>query len=226
MSELLSQRDYWNSRAPQWQNYDVPLIPSPEDLDFMERHLVAGGDTLVLGATPELCSLALEVSGSVTATDFAEDVIEALRIDGVDYTTSDWNEFLEQGSSRYDNVMTDGGLLCLDLTASWERIARNIRTNLRPNGVFAARVYISTDQTPKDNYDNPNLNRFISSMANIGEDFMLRPGHPDYEAYDVRYALPPEEEVLRIFGQLALIDRQVPTYEAGEHFVSFAWQRT
>lgn len=226
MKELLTQQDYWNSRAAEWPKYDIPLIPSPQDIEFMGRHLVPGGDVLILGATPELCSLALDTSDSVTAVDFAKDVIEALATDGVDYINKDWNGFFAQTTKEYDNIMTDGGLLCLEFPGAWQQIARNIQSHLRPNGVFSARVYITTGNAPEESYENPNLNRFITSMSNVDSNFTIHPKHPDYQDYDVQYALPPEDIVLRTFGKLALIETLVPDYEAGEHFVSYAWQRT
>jgi hypothetical protein len=226
MKELLTQQDYWNSRAAEWPKYDIPLIPSPQDIEFMGRHLVPGGDALILGATPELCSLALDTSDSVTAVDFAEDVIEALATDGVDYINKDWNGFFAQTTKEYDNIMTDGGLLCLEFPGAWQQIANNIQSHLRPKGVFSARVYISTGNAPEEIYDNPNLNRFITSIANVDSNFTIHPKHPDYQDYDVRYALPPEDVVLRTFGKLALVETMVPNYEAGEHFISYAWQRS
>lgn len=226
MSKLFSQQDYWNSRAARWSSYDSPLIPIQQDLDFIKKTLVPGGSSLILGATPELCALALEVSKTVTAVDYAEGMLDALRIPGVTYVHMDWNEFLEKESAQYDNIMTDGGLICLEFPATWERIANNIGNSLRPSGVFAARVYVATNTPPQKAYKNPNLNRFITSMANVDANYMVHPSHPDYQEYDMRYALPPEAAVLKIFAGLALIDKLVPDYEAGEHFVSYAWQLT
>jgi len=226
MTKRATQQDYWNSRANVWGSYDVPLIPSPEDVEFQRKQLVSDGDTLVLGATRELCSIAKGVSRSVTAVDFSGPVIEALRTDGVEYEQQEWLTYLEQSTEKFDNIMTDGGLLCLDFPASWQRIAKQIYDHLKPGGIFTARVYISTDKPPKEQYDNPNLGRFITSMTHLDDNWTLRPQHPDYAAYDVRYALPPEKEVLRTFGKLALIETRVPDYEAGEYFPTYAWQRS
>jgi SAM-dependent methyltransferase len=230
MDKKLSQRDYWNGRAEVWNDYDIPLIPSPAEVDFQQKHLVAGGSTLVLGATPELCETALKVSAKVTAVDFAENVIEALRRDGVDYTCMDWFKFFEQSTEKFDNIITDGGLVCLEFPGSWQRIAEQISNHLKPNGMFAARVYVSTLEPPKAHYSNPNLGRFVSSMtaATADSNWMLQPQHPDYAKYDIHYAFPPEKEVLRTFGSVALRlrDRFVPDYEEGARFVSYAWQRS
>lgn len=225
MSKLGSQQDYWNSRANEWGKYDAPLIPGQQDIDFMRKHLVPRGDALILGATPELCSVALDVSKAVTSIDFAEKIIEKLCIHGAHYKCVDWFEFFKQSNQQFDNIMTDGGLLCLEFPGLWQRMAEQIYTHLKPGGIFTARVYISTDQPPKDSYKNPNLARFINSMADVDENWMLRPGHKDYKKFEMRYALPPEHEVLRRFDKYTLVDKLVPDYEAGEYFVSYALQR-
>jgi hypothetical protein len=63
-------------------------------------------------------------------------------------------------------------------------------------------------------------------MARVDENWMLKvETHDDYKEYDVHYAFPPEQEVLRNFGRLALKDKLIPDYEEGQHFVSYAWQR-
>lgn len=224
MTKLASQQAYWNSRAAEWGNYAPPLIPGDQDLAFMRQQLVPGGSALVLGATPELCSMALEVSDSVTAVDFAEDVIAALRLDGVQYTCADWFEFLKHNPEQFDNIMTDGGLVCLEFPDSWQEMAGLIGARLKPGGVFAARVYLSTSEPPKDSYENPMLGRFVTSIGNVDSNWMVHPKHGDYAQYDVRYAFPPESEVRRVFGALVLHTQLVPDYEEGQRFVSFAWQ--
>jgi hypothetical protein len=189
---------------------------------------VPGGNTLVLGATRELCTMARDVSGTVTAVDFSEPIIETLRVDGVRYIRQEWFDFLEVHPEQYENIMTDGGLLCLDFPGSWQRMADQIYAHLTPGGIFSARIYVSTPNQPKDHYENPNLGRFVSSMAlaTEGTNWMLHPKHGDYADYDVQYAFPPEAEVLRTLGRFALIGKRVPDYEEGDRFVSYAFQRS
>lgn len=225
MAKLQSQQDYWNSRAAVWGSYAEPLIPPKQDLDFVRKHLAAGGNTLVLGATPELCSLALETSKTVTAVDFAEDVIEALRLEGVRYECADWFEFFERSTERFDTILTDGGLVCLEFPTAWQRIAQQVHSHLNLNGVFLARIYVSIPQPPKDIYENPMLGRFVTSMGNVDANWMVHPKHGDYEKYDMRYAFPPEQAVLQTFDQFTLQGKLVPDYEEGQRFLSFAWRR-
>lgn len=205
----------------------MPLLPSDEDVAFQQNLLRPGGDALILGATAELCAAAAKVCRKVIAVDFATDVIEALRQDPVEYVNQEWLEYFKT-SARFDNILTDGGLLCLEFPRNWRRIAEEIHTHLKPGGIFSARVYVSTETPPLESYENPNLGRFITSIAHLGEEdnWTLHPDHPDYADFDVQYALPPEHTVIEVFGKLALFDTFTPVYEAGEHFKSFAWQRS
>ena len=225
MMEKLNQQAYWNSRAEHWVDYGEPLIPSQAELDFQRKQLRPGGKTLVLGVTPQLCSLALEKAHTVTAVDFAQDLIDKLRIDDVEYACQDWLRYLESNEAAYDNIITDGGLLSLEFPDSWNRISRLIYENLQPGGVFSPRVYLTTDNPPKEHYANPNLGRFVSSMMLVDHNWMVHPTHQDYAKYDMLYTFPPREVVLQIFSQFTLKDEFTPSYEEGDRFVSYAFER-
>ena len=226
MSEKATQQEYWNSRAHKWDSYDEPLMPGIQDLGFMRKQLIPAGHTLILGVTPDFCKMALEISNQVTAVDFSKDMIKTLQIENVDYECMEWNEFFDQSTDKFDNIMTDGGLTCIEYPEEWQKLANNISNHLSPGGIFAARVFINTPTPPDDNYKNPNLTRFITGMGRVDHDWMMKvETHDDYRDYDVRYAFPPDQVVLSTFSKLALSDKFIPNYEAGEHFVSYAWQR-
>lgn len=220
------QQAYWNSRASKWGEYDEPLIPSQPELDFQRRQIVPGGKTLVLGATPQLCALALESNSSVTAVDFAEDTVEALRINGVDYICQDWLDFFRSTKTQYDNIITDGGFGCMKFPDDWRNLAGLIYDHLQPGGIFTPRIYLSTNNPPKNHYDNPNLARFVSGIARVDDNWMMRVAtHEDYAQYDVSYAFPPREVVLSTFGQFTLENEFIPSYEEGDRFVTFVFRR-
>ncbi len=223
----LGPKDYWDGRAELWDGYAPPLIPSEPDLTFMSEQFVEGGDTLILGATPELCTLALGNQATVTAVDFSQKVIDKLRMDDVRYVCQDWISFLGKHDGQFDTIMTDGGLLGLEFPDSWQEIASLIHERLKPGGIFAARVYVTTNQPPLEQYENPNLMRFVTSMgaATRETNWMVHPTHPDYVKYDMEYAFPPREEVKKMFGQFVLTGELTPDYEEGARFPSFAWQR-
>lgn len=234
VNKLAGQDGYWNERVKKVKgNYGPGLVLSAEELAFQRKHIRPGGSTLVLGATPSLGTLALDISATVTAVDFAEKVIENAkeivshsRRKEIRYVYMDWLKFFEQNIEQYDNIITDGGLLCLDFPGSWKQIVKQIYSHLKPGGVFAAKVYVSAQELPKDTVKNPNLARFMTIPTNEDKNWMVVPTHDDYAKYDVRYALPPKEVVLKTLDSLTVIDELTPVYEEGARFPSFAWQKS
>ena len=61
-------------------------------------------------------------------------------------------------------------------------------------------------------------------MNYLDDNFMVHPRHQAYQEYDMQYAFPPDEQVLKIFGSLALVDQMIPDYEEGERFRSYAFK--
>lgn len=225
MSQLGSQKDYWNSRATVKGNYGPPLNLSPEEISFQQKFLVPGGNSLILGATTALCTIARDISAKVTSVDFAEDIIKALQIKNVEYILTDWIKYFEQNNHQFDNIMTDGGLLCLNYPENWQKITDQIYNHLKPGGFFTAKAYVSTPKPPKPS-QNPSINRFMTLMPHQKDDWMVVPTHGDYKKYDVHYALPPDEVVQQMFSKFELKEKFIPDYEAGENFLSYAWQRS
>ena len=225
-TKLASQKDYWDHRASEWNELDVPLIPDEGDVDFQKSFLKESGKILVLGATRELCGMAREVSNRVLAVDYSSSVIDAIRCDGVEYREGEWLEYFTNTQELFDNIMTDGGLLCLEYPDNWKKIAKQIFDHLKPGGFFVARVYRTTDKPPKGSYENPNLNRFISSLADVNSsNWMLRPSHKAYAKYDMEYALPPDKVIKDVFREFKLMKVRIPEYEAGEFFPTYAWMK-
>lgn len=225
MTKLGTQQDFWNKYAEVKGNYGSPLNLSPEEVAFQQKYTVTSGKTLVLGATTALCAMARDISASVVAVDYAADIIAALRMPGVRYECMDWFTFFAQNTEQFDNIMTDGGLICLEFPKSWQQIAEKIYMHLLPGGIFTAKIYISTSTPPPQNSTNPKFNRFMNIQALEKDNWMIRPTYKDYVSYDVRYALPPEQKILQIFDKFSLKDKYVPDYEEGSRFVSFAWRR-
>ena len=222
-----SQKDYWNSRAKHFSELSAPLIPGKQDIDFMKKYLASGGDTLILGVTPQLCNIASEVSKTVTAVDFAEDMIRVWNREVIKYICADWNQFFEQTNDTFDTILTDGGLTCIEYPNVWQQLADNITTHLRKDGIFAVRAFLNTETPTKDTYVNPNLNRLIAGMGQVDSHWMRQiETHENYRDYDVRYAFPREQELLSIFGQLTLVEKFTPDYEEGDHFASYALGHT
>jgi SAM-dependent methyltransferase len=226
-AQKASQKDYWNSRAEHFSDLSAPLIPGEQDIDFMKKYLPVNGNTLILGVTPQLCDSASGLSKTVTAVDFSEDMIKTLSRDGIKYVCTDWNQFFEQTTDTFDTILTDGGLTCIEYPLVWEQLAGNIIAHLREGGIFAVRAFLNTDKTPKDSYNNSNLNRLVAGMSHVDSNWMRQiDTHENYRDYDVRYAFPREQELLSTFGHLTLLEKFIPDYEEGEHFPSYAFKRT
>lgn len=226
VTKLAGQKDYWDHRASEWDELDIPLIPDRGDVVFQKSFLKKGGNVLVLGATRELCMMAREVSNRVLAVDYSSMVISAIRCDGVEYKESEWLDYLANTQELFDSIITDGGLLCLEFPENWTEIAKQIFDHLKPGGFFVARVYRTTDKPPKGSYENPNLNRFISGLADINRsNWMLKPKHEAYAKYEMRYSLPPDKVIKDVFNNFKLIKVRVPDYEAGEYFPTYAWMK-
>lgn len=229
----MGQETYWNMRVQQVSgNYGLGLTLSPNELAFQRKHIKEGGDTLVLGATPALCSLALDISHTVTTVDFADMVIENAkaiishpRRHDVVYIFQDWLAYFSQTSAKFDSIVTDGGLLCLNYPDAWDEIISQIYAHLKPTGTFIAKAYVSLEHLPDDTNANPNLARFMSIPTNAAKDWEVTPTHGDYADHEVHYSLPPKEVVLQKFSRFGLVDELVPEYVESERFPSFAWQK-
>lgn len=233
MNAGLSQEPFWSERVGEDSgNYGLGLNLSQEEIAFQRKHLVANGSTLVLGATPALCTAALDISDAVTAVDFSEKVIvnakQTIEHPGreeVNYQHDDWLTFLTKAAGEYDNIVTDGGLLCLEFPDTWEQVITQIKRSLRPAGIFAAKVYVYIPGQLPDTEKNPNLGRFMTIPTSEEEHWMVEPTQDIYRRHGVRYALPPREAVLHAVGGLTLIDEMEPNYAEAQRFLSFAWQK-
>lgn len=224
---------FWNARVTSSKgNYGPGLVLNDEEIYFQRKHIVDGGDTLILGATPSLCHAALDLSKSVTSADYAHKVIaNAKQIiehplkERISFIHADWLDFLANDSTQYDSIVTDGGLLCLEFPHVWKELVEQISGHLRPKGVFVAKTYVYVPELPNDTTKNPNLARFMTTPTSAADDWAVVPSLPEYTQHNVRYSLPPKDVVLRQFSRFTLLDELTPSYEEGHRFLSFAWQK-
>lgn len=227
--DLLSQQEVWNDRAKNWDKWGFgePLSPSEQDLLFQEKYIKLGGSVLALGVTESLCELAMKKASSVTVVDFAPHA-EKFCPKGANFVCMDWITFLEGSTEHYDTIVTDNGGTCLEYPSQWHRIADAIHSSLKPGGVFSSRFFVSSENPPKNYYENPNLARIMPAIGRVSlaDSWMtVKPASANGERYDARYAFPPIGVVEQTFSQFTIVDRLVPDYEEGEHFVSLALQR-
>lgn len=231
-SDRRSQQVVWNDRAEHWNawGFGEPLAPNEAELEFQVKYIVPESAALVLGATKSLCQAALERTSVVTAVDFASAAVAVFAVQRATYVCQDWLTFLEATSDTYDNILTDNGLICLEFPSEWHEISHLIYQRLKPGGVFSARAFLSTQRPPKKHYTNPNLARIMPAIgrAEAGQNWtVVKPAKANGERYPARYVFPPSavfEKILKAAG-LVLIEKWTPSYEEGDHFVSFAFRR-
>jgi hypothetical protein len=126
-----------------WTNVRWPIRPGPEALDLyraqMERF--PEKNVLVLGPTPELVDLSLELNAKkVVSVERDPEIFEAMRQLG----TKDWTEvhpvigdWLEERPDFYlsfNCVVSDGGLLYLEYPGQWGRLFKLVYSYLVPGG--------------------------------------------------------------------------------------------
>lgn len=143
----------WERHARQWGRVGPPLRPSPEDLAVVDWALAewrsAAGRTdptvVVLGVTPELCSLATGEGSRVIAVDQSRDMIGAVwpgRLRPGDAAIrGDWRALpLREGS--IDVVLADGCLSILPYPRGYEALCAELLRVLAPDGVCVARCFV------------------------------------------------------------------------------------
>lgn len=139
-----------NFRKSVWSNLRVPVRPGSEGLALyraqMERF--PEKNVLVLGATPELVDLSLELNAKkVVSVERNPEIMEAMRQLG----TKDWakvhrviGDWLEERPDFYwsfNCVVCDGGVLFLEYPGQWECLFKLVYSYLVPGGVFVAKEW-------------------------------------------------------------------------------------
>ena len=149
----------WEQHARQWSRVGPPLRPSPEDLTVAEGALGAwSGATdrldptvLVLGVTPELCSLVTLEGIRVIALDRSSEMIRTVWPGplhrGDTAVRGDWRRLpLVDGS--VDVIFSDGCLSILPYPAGYVEVCRELRRVLAGGGRCVVRCFVQA-QTPE-----------------------------------------------------------------------------
>jgi SAM-dependent methyltransferase len=147
----------------------------------------------VIGATPELVDLALELNAKkVVSVERNPEIIEAMRQLGtknwteVQLLAGNWLEERPDFYSSFNCVVCDGGLLFLEYPGQWERLFKLVYSYLVPGGVFVAKEWA---EPPGDrDYDhvkenligcfetkskNQNRNKMIESYIRLVSELWL-----------------------------------------------------
>lgn len=149
----------WERHARQWSQVGPPLRPSLEDLAVAEAGLREWSSTtgrldptvLVLGVTPELCSLGTLERIRVIAVDRSMDMIRAvwpgpLRA-GDRALCGDWLR-LPLAERSVDIVFADGCLSTLSFPAGYMGVCAELRRVLSANGRCIVRCFVQAE-TPE-----------------------------------------------------------------------------
>jgi hypothetical protein len=134
--------------AKVWKNLTRPVRPSAGVLDVYREAISKLPDkkVLVLGATPELIDMAVELGASpIVSIEHFPTVIQAFRSlgkhdwSGVEFIAGDWLDERPQLHGAFTCVVCDGGTLFLRYPDQWDRLFAIVRAYLDPSGIFASR---------------------------------------------------------------------------------------
>lgn len=133
-----------------WNNLRVPIRPGPEGLDLYRNCMkrVAKKNILVLGATPELVDMAVELKASkIISIERNPEILEAMKQLGtydwsnVQLIADDWLSEQPDFASSFDCIVCDGGVLFLEYPGQWERLFSLVNSYLVPGGLFVAKEW-------------------------------------------------------------------------------------
>lgn len=153
----MSVRSPWTSHARQWSRVGPPLRPSPEDVAVARKALDAwrgatGRDDptlLVMGVTPELCSLPTGERSRVIAVDRSADMIGSVwpgplrPKDAV--LCADWRHLPIENDS-VDVLLSDGCLSTLPYPAGYADVCAELLRVLRDGGRCVARCFVQSEK--------------------------------------------------------------------------------
>ena len=154
-----------------WSKLRVPVRPGPEGLELYRDQMkrLSRKDILVLGATPELVDMAIELKAEkVVSVERNPEIMEAMRQLGekdwskVQLVAGDWLEERPEFHASFDCAVCDGGLLFLQYPAQWERLFGLVCSYLKPGGIFVAKEWAE----PEGQRD---YERLVSSMISSFE---------------------------------------------------------
>ena len=133
-----------------WSRLTVPVRPGPEGLDLYREQMkrFARKHVLVLGATPELVDMAIQLGAErVVCIERNPEIMAAMRQLGeedwsdVEMIAGDWLEKRSDSHGAFNCIVCDGGLLFLEFPGQWERLFALVCDYLLPGGVFVAKEW-------------------------------------------------------------------------------------
>jgi len=155
--------DPWKAHSRQWSYIGPPLRPSFEDIAFARSAISEWLRTtrrtaptlLIMGVTPELCTLPTNSGTRFIAVDKSAEMIGSLwhprpglRDEAI---RANWLR-MPLAASSIDLVLGDGSLSALEYPSGYTAVFCELRRVLRPGGRCALRCFMQADsrETPDD----------------------------------------------------------------------------
>jgi SAM-dependent methyltransferase len=145
--------DPWKEHSRRWSSVGKPLRPSFEDIAFtrsaisewLRRTHRTAPTLLILGVTPELCSLPMNSGSRFIAVDKSAEMIGNLwrPRPGVwdEVICADWRH-MPLASSSVDIALGDGSLSMLQYPSEYATVFSNLRRVLRPRNRCIIRCFM------------------------------------------------------------------------------------
>jgi SAM-dependent methyltransferase len=138
----------WDRHAAQWSAVGPPLRPSAEDLRLYREALPSGGHVLLLGVTPELARLALDLGARVTALDSNVAMIRAHFPEppppGARALLGDWRD-IPAPDGAFTAAIGDGFTTVLGSAPAARRALSELRRVLAPGAALVLRHFLRPD---------------------------------------------------------------------------------
>jgi SAM-dependent methyltransferase len=134
----------WADFHRRWQRLVPPLRPNAEVCGRVRRLTAAGGGrVLVLGATPELAT----VAESTVAIDWSASALAHIwpgRAPGREAIRADWLR-LPCADQSFFAAIGDGSLNCLEFPSGYRRLFDALGRIVRPGGRIVIRVFVAPE---------------------------------------------------------------------------------
>jgi SAM-dependent methyltransferase len=148
---MATDAEAWHRNAAQWSAVGPPLRPSAEDIALyaapLGEHLSAapGAPALLLGVTPELAGLLIELGATVTAVDSSRAMIDTWWPAGGHPSAravwGDWRD-MPAGDGLFEVAAGDGVSSALGTAAGVRRGMAEIRRVMKPGAALVLRHFV------------------------------------------------------------------------------------
>lgn len=144
--------DIFTHNARQWSRLGSPLRPTDADIEFTRTAVVdwarakerTDATMLVMGVTPELCTLATSVTGRLIAVDKSAEMIRSCWTTGDPervVVRADWQR-MPISAAAIDIAFGDGSFTPLAYPSGYRICLAELRRVLRPTGRFVCRCFV------------------------------------------------------------------------------------